>query len=280
MTTITRPFARIDGLPVAIGIVENVLAAKAWFRGETGYDLIVYSAIRTYDDQVAIFTARYTRTPNGRRVYDIRTWQGVLWYRISAAGTVAAPGTSNHETGRSLDLRDSGPDAGVASSFSSPRNQLLSQNASRFGLTHTGKNFAEPWHFEDLGISDPFLGQGKPTAIDPSDPGQPISSNGTPAPASTDTTTGDAVASNKGDILVETYLLASGDQHYGKGDVYYTRPGLKKKFTSVEDYNAWRETVKTLRNAGQTTMIIPPTITALKTLADWRVKAILDANGV
>jgi hypothetical protein len=114
---IRRPFARIDGWPVAIGIVPDLLALKAWFKQATGFNLIVSSGIRTYAEQEAIFRQRYTRTPGGRRVYDVRYWQGVPWYRVSAAGTVAAPGSSNHETGRSLDLRDDGPDPGVASSF-------------------------------------------------------------------------------------------------------------------------------------------------------------------
>ncbi|MGO1267095.1 MAG: D-alanyl-D-alanine carboxypeptidase family protein [Microbacterium gubbeenense] len=171
---ITRPFARINGLPVAVGIVDGLLALAAWFKTATGYDLIVSSGIRTYVEQVAIFTARYTLAPNGRRVYDARWWKGQLWYRISAVGTVAAPGSSNHETGRSLDLRDSGPDAGVAASFNTHRNRLLSANLHRFGFTHTGKNFGEPWHIEQLQVADPFLGQGKPQSISSSDVGQPL----------------------------------------------------------------------------------------------------------
>lgn len=171
---ITRPFARINGLPVAVGIVDDLLALAAWFKTATGYDLIVSSGIRTYVEQVEIFTARYTLAPNGRRVYDARWWKGQLWYRISSVGTVAAPGSSNHETGRSLDLRDSGPDAGVAASFSTHRNRLLSANLHRFGFTHTGKNFGEPWHIEQLQVADPFLGQGKPQSIRSSDVGQPL----------------------------------------------------------------------------------------------------------
>src|SRR5699024_6552805 len=101
-------------------------------------------------------------------------WNGVRWGRISGAGTVAQPGTSNHETGRSLDLADTGSDAGVASSFNSTRNRWLSANCHRWGFTHTGRNFSEPWHFEQLRVSDPFLGRGKPHSISPSDTGEPI----------------------------------------------------------------------------------------------------------
>lgn len=169
-----KAFSRINGWPVAVGIVRDFLAMAAAFKAQFGVELTVTSGIRTYTEQVEIFTQRYTPAPNGRRVYDTRRWNGQLWYRISGAGTVAQPGTSNHETGRSLDLADTGSDAGVASSFGSPRNRWLSQNCWRWGFTHTGTGFAEPWHFEQLRIADPFLGRGKPNSISSNDPGEPI----------------------------------------------------------------------------------------------------------
>lgn len=176
-TPITRPFARINGLPVAVMIVDQTLAMMAAFAAAfPGIFLEVYSGIRLYEDQVRIFTQRYVTAGNinGRRVYDTRWWKGQLWFRIDPAGTVAAPGTSNHETGRSLDLRDTGSDPGVAASFLTPRNIWLSRNCHRWGFTHTGKNFKEPWHFEQLQVADPFGGLGKPLAISSSDPGQPL----------------------------------------------------------------------------------------------------------
>ena len=172
---ITQPFARIDGLPVAVRIVNDFFRMAAEFAAEfPGIRLVVYSGIRTYEDQVRIFKERYVTNPAGRRVYDVRQWQGQLWYRISAVGTVAQPGTSNHESGRALDLRDTGSDAGVASSFLTPRNIWLSRNCGRFGFTHTGKNFAEPWHFEHLACPDPWGGLSKPLSILTSNPGQPL----------------------------------------------------------------------------------------------------------
>jgi len=174
---ITRPFARIDGLPVAVHIVGDLVAMAAEFAVVfPGIELRVNSGIRTYAEQEAIFRQRYVTADRigGRRVYDVRRWQGILWYRISAVGTVAQPGTSNHETGRSVDLYDTGTDAGVASSFLTPRNIWLSQNCHRWGFTHTGRNFREPWHFEQLRVLDPFGGMGKPHSISSSDPGQPL----------------------------------------------------------------------------------------------------------
>ena len=171
---ITRAFTRIDGLPVAIGVAPYVIALKILFFLETGIELFVNSGVRTYAEQEAIFRLRYVRAAdiNGRRVYDVRWWQGVPWYRISSVGTVAAPGSSNHETGRSIDFGDRGPYPTVASSFSAPRNIILRRLMSQVGFTLTGLNFGEPWHGEQLQIADPWMGQPKPLSISPSDPGQ------------------------------------------------------------------------------------------------------------
>lgn len=171
-----KPFSRIDGWPVAVGIVSDYLAMAAAFEKRFGVRLVVTSGIRTYAEQEAIFRDRYR--PGAHSPYgDYRAWSGMTWGRVSGAGTVAAPGSSNHETGRSLDLADTGSDAGVASSFDTERNRWLSENCHRWGFTHTGRGFAEPWHFEQLQVADPFLGRGKPHSISSDDPGEPIGSS-------------------------------------------------------------------------------------------------------
>jgi hypothetical protein len=119
-------------------------------------NLLVSSGIRTYEEQVAIFRSRYVRAAdvNGRRVYDTRWWNGVLWYRISSAGTVAQPGTSNHEiqgNKAAVDIRDTGDSAGVTVA-SSLRGRWLRQNAWRWGLVASGDGFGEGWHFDVLNI--------------------------------------------------------------------------------------------------------------------------------
>lgn len=117
-----------------------------------GVALIVSSGIRTYQEQVDIFLSRYVtaRNVNGRRVYDTRVWNGTRYYRISAAGTVAVPGTSNHEIQGSkaaVDLRDSGRDAGIAT-VGSVRSNWLRANAWRYGLIASGFSFHEAWHYD------------------------------------------------------------------------------------------------------------------------------------
>lgn len=121
-----------------------------------GVHVIVSSGIRTYGEQVSIFLSRYVRAADvrGRRVYDTRVWNGVRWYRISSAGTVAVPSTSNHEIQgdrAAVDLRDTGNDAGIAT-MGSRRSNWLRANAHRFGLVASGFSFGEAWHYDVLGI--------------------------------------------------------------------------------------------------------------------------------
>jgi peptidoglycan hydrolase-like protein with peptidoglycan-binding domain len=125
---------------------------NADFKARWGYDIIITSGIRTYEDQVEIFLSRYVRAGqiNGRRVYDTRVWDGVTWYRISDAGTVAVPRTSNHEiqgTNGAVDIRDTGNDAGVTSRYSA-RGQWIRQVCGNYDMEAEGDNFGEGWHFK------------------------------------------------------------------------------------------------------------------------------------
>ena len=120
--------------------------------------VVVSSGIRTYEEQKAIFLERYVTAGNinGRRVYDTRVWQGVTWYRISSAGTVAVPGTSNHEiqgTKAAVDIRDTGDDAGITVA-SSTRGRWIRANCSKYGMIASGDGFGEGWHFDMINIGD------------------------------------------------------------------------------------------------------------------------------
>jgi len=64
----------------------------------------ITDAGRTYEEQVALFTARYTTSYLLSSMKDKRTWQGKSWWRKRNVASAATPGTSNHETGRALDL--------------------------------------------------------------------------------------------------------------------------------------------------------------------------------
>ncbi|QLF84358.1 endolysin [Microbacterium phage Karate] len=121
------------------------------FHARTGHWLRVRSGVRTDAEHLAIWYERYTRTPNGRKVYDTRWWNGVPWYRVSPAGTVAVPGTSNHQINiargqrGALDIYDTGSDAGVLTRGSF-RARVFDEIAGKYGYDSEGYNFAEPWH--------------------------------------------------------------------------------------------------------------------------------------
>ncbi|QSM01238.1 endolysin [Microbacterium phage NoodlelyBoi] len=134
-----------------------------------GVWLVITSAIRTYAEQERIFRERYVTAGNinGRRVYDTRMWNGVRWYRISAAGTVAVPGTSNHEiqgTKAAVDLADTGRDGGIATA-GSVRSNWLRARAHLYGMVASGFGFGEAWHYDILNIfqTPPSSGGGNST---------------------------------------------------------------------------------------------------------------------
>lgn len=126
-------------------IREALEAASAILVAE-GYPAItIVSGDREYDEQVAIFLARYVLTSqvNGRRVYDFRWWEGRQYARISSAGTVAAPSpTAPHIARIAADLGYPYNDRSTAA------HRRLQQIAPGLGLSWTGRLFGEDWHWE------------------------------------------------------------------------------------------------------------------------------------
>jgi len=121
-----------------------------------GVALLCQSGIRLYSEQVTLFLSRYVTAGNvrGRYVYDKRWWNGQLWFRISGAGTVAAPSTSNHEiqgTTAAVDISDTGASAGITVK-NSDRGKWLRAHAHEYDLVASGDSFGEGWHFDILHI--------------------------------------------------------------------------------------------------------------------------------
>lgn len=106
--------------------------------------------IRTYQEQVDLFLSRYRVQAFGKGPYgDARWWKGKRYVRHSGLGTVAQPGTSNHEIQKNyygaVDLADSGgPGIGTAGSI---RSNWLKANAAKYGLEPEGFKFKEAWHY-------------------------------------------------------------------------------------------------------------------------------------
>jgi peptidoglycan hydrolase-like protein with peptidoglycan-binding domain len=151
----------IDGERVASAVADDFRAMNEEFHRVWGVWLVVTSGTRTSQEQIDIFLSRYTTNPGGRHVYDTRWWNGVLYYRVSSAGTVAQPGTSNHEENgpigpRALDIQDTGGDAGILT-HSSARAQWYHNNSHRWNFDSAGDGFGEEWHKQWTG-GDPHGG--------------------------------------------------------------------------------------------------------------------------
>ncbi len=146
-----------NGQRIEVNVAADFDRMNAAFQRDTGCTLYVTSGTRTSAEQEAIFRARYVLSGqvNGRRVYDTRWWNGQLWYRISNAGTVAVPRTSNHEENgpngpRSIDIRDSGSNAGVTVRGSA-RDKWMEAHAGEFNFENEGYKFGEAWHKTNRG---------------------------------------------------------------------------------------------------------------------------------
>ena len=126
---------------IPIGTYNAYLKLSAAFKKATGYDLLITDAYRTYAQQ--------------KSIYD--RWKAGTF----SAPSVAYPGTSLHETGRALDLRDSGSTPGVTVA-GNVRSNWIRNNAAKYGFNPAGYGFREPWHVEYTG--DPWRAIGNGSA--------------------------------------------------------------------------------------------------------------------
>lgn len=149
-------YTTINGQRVQSDVAAAFNRLNAAFQSAFGLSLLVSSGTRTTADQRSIFLSRYRAQGSGTGPYnDVRWYGGVRYVRVSSAGTVAVPGTSNHEEGgpigpRALDIRDSGNNAGVTTAGNS-RSNWIRANASKYGFNPAGYGFGEPWHIEYTG---------------------------------------------------------------------------------------------------------------------------------
>lgn len=165
LTFTTRNGQRLT--PYMLYQIDRLNAA---FKARWGLEIIVTSGIRTYQEQVDIFVARYVKAGDvrGRKVYDTRVWNGVTWYRISSAGTVAVPGTSNHEvqgTNGAMDIRDTGNDAGITVKTSA-RGRWIRAEYGKYDMEAEGDNFGEGWHVKVRNIGTAVPGSGGGGSMD------------------------------------------------------------------------------------------------------------------
>lgn len=140
-----------DGQRLTAAMLHDFVLLDNEFYRRTGQRLKITNGVRTDDEQERIWYDRMVTAGDvrGRRVYETRWWNGRMWYRISSAGTVAPPGTSNHQIGGgrkgALDLRDTGSDAGILTRGSFRAN-VFDEIAPSYGYDSEGYAFGETWH--------------------------------------------------------------------------------------------------------------------------------------
>lgn len=140
-TVAAGQIVRAQNSLIPIGTYNAYLKLAAAFKKATGCDLLITDAYRTYAQQ--------------KSLYD--RWKAGTF----SAPSVAYPGTSLHETGRALDLRDSGSIPGVTVA-GNVRSNWIRNNAAKYGFNPAGYGFREPWHVEYTG--DPWRAIGKGSA--------------------------------------------------------------------------------------------------------------------
>lgn len=111
--------------------------------------ITVVSGDREPAEQVEFFVSRFRQQASGGGPFgDVRWWDGsawgypggTRWVRWSSAGTVAVPGTGNHEKHRSNDL--AWPYNAVTTAHLRAR-----EIAARHNITCDGLGFGEAWHW-------------------------------------------------------------------------------------------------------------------------------------
>ena len=103
-----------------------------------GIDLSPTSQADTYrslEVQEYGFYQRYTDNPKPARMKQKpRIYKGKAWYLKKGMAPMAVPGTSNHNLGIAIDIKDA----------SGPRLAWLLANEAKFGFSH--ELDSEPWH--------------------------------------------------------------------------------------------------------------------------------------
>lgn len=147
-------------------------AALAWDRtvAAFGKDVLLTGAWRSVATQERLFRERYeigAYSPYG----DYRSWLGKTWGRVRDAAA-AIPGTSNHGSGRAVDVKTSRSkgdppysEAVVFTSFSDPdRLRFLRLGRENGWADDEGRQVGELWHLTWYPARDQHRGEG-PRAI-------------------------------------------------------------------------------------------------------------------
>jgi LAS superfamily LD-carboxypeptidase LdcB len=124
--------------PAARSMKALVAAAKA-----SGIDVRSTGTYRSYDQQVALFLARYSKTEiQGRPT---KKWNGTTYWQRPKTAMAAVPGTSNHGLGLAIDFAEERDGKPGVESVSDRFVRWLLKNAATYGFS--AELQSEPWHW-------------------------------------------------------------------------------------------------------------------------------------
>ena len=124
--------------PAARSMKALVAAAKA-----SGIDVRSTGTYRSYDQQVALFLTRYSKTEiQGRPT---KKWNGTTYWQRPKTAMAAVPGTSNHGLGLAIDFAEERDGKPGVESVSDRFVRWLLKNAATYGFS--AELQSEPWHW-------------------------------------------------------------------------------------------------------------------------------------
>lgn len=142
-----RSFLMVE--PAARACRAMVTAAAA-----DGVRLDATGTYRSYDQQVALFTSRYSKTALSGR--PTKTWNRVRYWQMPNTAMAATPGTSNHGLGITGDLAQRSA-SGALEPVGTATLTWLAAHGPAFGFWNSVRS--EAWHWPY------FLGDNVPSAV-------------------------------------------------------------------------------------------------------------------
>src|SRR5690625_1667503 len=129
---------------------DSLSRAMSRAVADTGANFQVWSAYRSYDDQVAMLKQNYTKTRyKGKAKSSDRIFQGVRWVKKSGRPNTATPGLSNHGNGLAVDIHHG------------PIQEWMKGKGKSYGWDWAeGRRNGENWHFVYMPSRDSFKSEG------------------------------------------------------------------------------------------------------------------------
>ena len=129
---------------------DSLSRAMSRAVADTGANFQVWSAYRSYDDQVAMLKQNYTKTRyKGKAKSSDRIFQGVRWVKKPGRPNTATPGLSNHGNGLAVDIHHG------------PIQEWMKSKGRSYGWDWAeGRRNGENWHFVYSPSRDSFKSEG------------------------------------------------------------------------------------------------------------------------